>query len=92
MPVTTGFYLVLKLPSENESSYDLTLNFLRTMLFFPNPESIWQLSFRLGQRYLHIYQISREIKNRKFWRDQDKYVNMIWHHLSLNNFHTFVLT
>lgn len=88
MPVTTGFYLVLKLPSENA----LTLNLSRTRLFFPNPEYIWQLPFRLGQRYLHIYQTSREIKNRKFWRDQDKYVNMIWHHLSLNNFHTFVLT
>lgn len=81
MPVKTGFYLVLKLPSENGSSYALTLNFSRTMLFFPNPEYIWQLPFRLGKRYLHIYQISREIKTRKFWRDQDKYVNMIWHHL-----------
>ena len=46
--MTTGFYLVLKLPSKNA----LTFNLSKTRSFFPN--HVYQkLSFHLGQRYSH---------------------------------------
>lgn len=33
------------------------------------------------------FQISHKIGNRKFWGYQDKHMNMVWHHVSLNDFH-----